>query len=95
MSGTPSSREQRDEVIGNLSPCCLAANEFYKLSKAGGGWVFFSAPYYLIPQFVSSFFTEVQASLRMAGDGIIWITGGLSWGNRNQTQAFIDEILDW
>lgn len=94
MSGTPSLQEQRDEIVGKLSPCCLAANEFYKLSKAGGGWLFFSAPYYLIPQFASSFFTEVPESLRMAGDGIIWITGGLPWGNRNQTQAFIDEIFD-
>lgn len=43
-------------LFGNLSPCCLAANEFCKLSKTGGGWLFFSVLYYLIPQVDSSSF---------------------------------------
>lgn len=76
-------------LFGNLSPCCLAANEFCKLSKTGGGWLFFSVLYYLIPQVDSSSFfffpTEVQASSQMAGNGITQSTEGLSWCNRNQT----------
>lgn len=74
-------------LFGNLSPCCLAANEFCKLSKTGGGWFFFSVLYYFIPQVDSSSFfpTEVQASSQMAGNGITWSTRGLSWCNRDQT----------
>ena len=75
-------------LFGNLLPCCLAANEFCKLSKTGGGWLFFSVLYYLIPQVDSSSFffsTEVQASSQMAGNVIIRSAEGLSWCNRNQT----------
>lgn len=74
-------------LFGNLSPCCLAANEFCKLFKTGRGWFFFSVLYYFIPQVDSSSFfpTELQASSQMAGNGITWSTRGLSWCNRDQT----------
>ena len=87
-------------LFGNLSPCCLAANEFCKLSKTGGGWLFFSVLYYLIPQVDSSsfFFPHGSASI---------ITNGWKWNHMvyrrsflvqqesNSNQAFMDEILVW
>ena len=92
--------KEMKSLFGNLSPCCLAANEFCKLSKTGGGWLFFSVLYYLIPQVDSSsfFFSHGSASI---------ITNGWKWNHTvyrrsflvqqesNSNQAFMDEILVW
>lgn len=64
-------------LFGNLSPHCSAAEEVGKFCKSGGGWLCFCTlpgrP--SLPRLFS--FTEVHESSWVAGNGIVWITGGL------------------